>query len=179
MKSKIVAVIVALGAFTSTLSAVSVGGPFYFADSVYYLTTKGASWTDSEAEAVSLGGHLATVNSQAEEDFIRQIIVASVNNEVWLGLNNYRDNNVWEWTSGQTVTYLNWNPGEPNFVATDHVVQSGLGWNNTFDNEVFFYGLVEKSVAEGSAGLALFGLTIGGLILTHRSCGFRANARAV
>jgi len=30
------------------------------------------SWTDSEALAVSLGGHLATIRSQAEQDWIEQ-----------------------------------------------------------------------------------------------------------
>jgi len=29
-----------------------------------------ATWSDSEAEAVALGGHLATINDQAEQDWI-------------------------------------------------------------------------------------------------------------
>ncbi len=35
-----------------------------------YLLLSQGNWTDSEAEAVALGGHLATIRNQAEEDFV-------------------------------------------------------------------------------------------------------------
>ena len=36
----------------------------------YYQIVDGPSWTEAESNAVSIGGHLATVNNQNENDWI-------------------------------------------------------------------------------------------------------------
>jgi len=65
------------------------------------------SWTDSEALAVSLGGHLATIRSQAEQDWIEQKF----------GAGNFI------WSSGAPVTFSNWAAGQPdNFGGVEDFV---------------------------------------------------------
>ncbi len=104
----------------------------------YYLLDA-ATWTASEAEAVSLGGHLTTIRNQAEEDFVYNTFTASrtVNRCLWIGLtvvgqpfpNFY-------WISGEPVTYTNWSPLEPNYPYEEygHIFppfdSRGGTWNN-------------------------------------------------
>tara|TARA_B100001029_G_scaffold173671_1_gene172823 strand:- start:539 stop:874 length:336 start_codon:yes stop_codon:yes gene_type:complete len=36
----------------------------------YYLVVSGPTWNDAESNAINLGGHLVSINSQSENDFI-------------------------------------------------------------------------------------------------------------
>ncbi len=62
-------------------------------------------------------GHLATIESQAENDFILNNVLAtntnqpSVADEFYLG--GFRDGWVWTWTNEESFDYTNWSPGEP------------------------------------------------------------------
>jgi Lectin C-type domain len=78
---------------------------------VYYLLTQN-TWTNAEAEAVSLGGHLATVRNAAEQRWIFATF-ARFNGALWIGLTG-RDNPLdFHWTSGEPLTYTNWEPNHP------------------------------------------------------------------
>ena len=106
----------------------------------YYLLA-GANWTDSETEAVSLGGHLATIRSQAENDFITTNFDPSLgpNDNFWIGLNNFATStNTFVWVSGEAAgPYAPWSAGNPDNLTTEYCVhvigpgdvQRGL-WNN-------------------------------------------------
>lgn len=94
---------------------------------LYYLLTP-ASYVDAETQAVALGGHLATINDQAEHDWVWSTFVPVVPTSgdsrargLWIG---YTDSELfgasegnWIWVSGESPTYTNWYPGEPNDSA--------------------------------------------------------------
>jgi hypothetical protein len=67
-------------------------------------------WAEAEANAVSLGGHLVTVNDAAEGEWL----VATFGTEYWIGLNDIAVEGEWVWVSGEPATFTNWQPGEPN-----------------------------------------------------------------
>jgi len=80
------------------------------------------TWHDAQATCASLGGALASIRSQAENDQLWAMMdnqasfVAGV--EFWVGLNRH-DDDVWTWVSdGQPVyapnAFHKWTPGEPN-----------------------------------------------------------------
>ncbi len=107
----------------------------------YYLL-ESASWTASEAAAVALGGHLATVRSQAENDWIySQFTSAQVPRGLWIGLNDAGIEGTYTWTSGEAAAFRNWGAGEPrNQTGTDdyvHLLWPGdpraAQWNDQFD----------------------------------------------
>lgn len=81
---------------------------------IYYLLTTN-NWTLAEAEAVSLGGHLVTINDDAEQTWIFSTFGS---NEIWIGLTDRDVEGTFQWVSGETSTYRNWDPGEPNNSAT-------------------------------------------------------------
>jgi glucose/arabinose dehydrogenase len=82
-----------------------------FNGSEYTLTSTTSTWEQAEALAQSLGGHLVAINSQAEQNFIRATfgdIFAHI------GLTDRDDEGVFKWTTGESITYSNWGPNEPN-----------------------------------------------------------------
>ena len=77
----------------------------------YYAQVDGLTWVEAEAYAVRLGGHLVTINDQAEQDWLSATFTQE---SVGIGLNDLASEGTWVWTSGEPVTYTNWDPGEPN-----------------------------------------------------------------
>jgi len=78
----------------------------------------GASWTSSkamaeQAEYLGVQGHLATVTSKAENDFIVATF-ARRDFRAWIGLSDRVVEGRWEWVTREPVTYTNWGGGEPN-----------------------------------------------------------------
>jgi surface antigen len=69
------------------------------------------SYQRAEEFCESLGGHLAVIGSQDENDFLYQI--AKDYPEVYFGLNDAAVEGTWVWANGATDTYRNWHVGEP------------------------------------------------------------------
>lgn len=91
---------------------------------LYYLLNP-ATWSESETESRTLGGHLATVNDQSEQDWIYTTFsnFGGVQRHLWIGLYdaNQTINNgdrllrqgEFVWVSDDTPAYNNWSPFEP------------------------------------------------------------------
>lgn len=70
------------------------------------------SWSAAEAEAVSLGGHLATIRNASEQQWIWSAFGSS-SDILWIGINDVATEGKFTWTSGEPITYTNWGPNEP------------------------------------------------------------------
>ncbi len=103
----------------------------------YYLLESGFTWTDAEAFAVTLGGHLASINDADENEFVRASVLRfdGTDRRGWIGYTDQVIEGTFEWSDGSTTTYTNWGPGEPNnggpSLNEDHVEMLGNGvWND-------------------------------------------------
>jgi hypothetical protein len=85
----------------------------------YYLISEN-SWTGAAAEASSLGGYLATINNQTEQNVLWAAWQNSLGTGecLWIGLHD--PNSVYHhgpgnfvWMNGEPVTYTDWAPSEP------------------------------------------------------------------
>jgi hypothetical protein len=91
-----------------------------------YMLLAGGSWANAEGTAVALGGHLATVRSQAEHDWI----LATWHNfqgtdiDLWIGFTDQAQEGTFTWINGEPVTYTNWDTGEPNNGGTSGVPEN-------------------------------------------------------
>ncbi len=97
----------------------------------YYLLSA-TNWPAAEAIAVSLGGHLVTLNDAAENAWVFTTFSTFGGGDwtLWTGLTDQETEGEWCSISGETAAYRNWAPGEPNsgqgfFPDEDHV----LMWN--------------------------------------------------
>ena len=120
-----------------------------------YALTAPATWTDAEATAVGLGGHLATIRDADERDWIRREFGTGEN--LWIGLNDAAVEGTFAWSSGEPVTFTDWCPGEPNGGVPgrpdeDHVHLAAFpptcigGWNDA-PNARLYRGIVERAAA--------------------------------
>ena len=102
-----------LGLFLqSTVHANVIDGAKELKGHYYKIFEFKMSWTEAKKFCESMGGHLATIETDDENGPIRATLLGGVNKDYWLG--GYRDSrNVWKWISGSIITDSNWDSGYP------------------------------------------------------------------
>ena len=68
----------------------------------------GITWTDAREAAEAAGGHLATLTSQAEFDFVESLEHPT---KGWVG--GYRTGSDWYWVTGESFEAAQWCGGQP------------------------------------------------------------------
>jgi len=86
--------------------AVEFGGHFY------KLFSGRLSWHDANSLCEGKGGHLVTITSEAENDLVKQLVLAS-RTSVWIGLSDSRHEGRWEWVTGERSDFSAWALGGP------------------------------------------------------------------
>ena len=90
-------------------------------------------WWDAEAEAVASSGHLATINDAAENNWL---VATFGTDSLHIGLTDWGSEGTFYWISGEPVTYLNWDVGQPDNAHaggedTTHLNHNGAPfWND-------------------------------------------------
>jgi len=152
------------------------------------------AWTDAKAAAEAKGGYLATITSAAENTFVAGIVASS---EYWhlLGgnftagpwLGGFQPQGSpepagnWQWVTGETWSYSNWTPEEPNngvggtpedalllWKSGSSVPPYGTTWNDGPSSDAFPSGYIIEYIPE-PASLSLFALGAAGLLAQRRT----------
>lgn len=72
------------------------------------------SWNEANMYCQKKGGHLATITSKEEDDYLYQLLQNSNRMNAYFGLSDAEKEGTWKWITGEAVDYLNWATGEPN-----------------------------------------------------------------
>ena len=97
------------------------------------------TWEEAEEYCKNLGGHLAVISSQAENDALYSYIISVGNGNAYFGYTDNREEGNWYWVEGES-SYTNWHSGEPNSESYENYAmfyyQFDDGtWNDgNFDN---------------------------------------------
>jgi len=93
----------------------------------YLVVVQPLTWDQARDASNNAGGHLVTIGSSAENDFVYSLV--ATNDAVWqvsqgkhLGpwLGGYQRLDAigpadgWEWVTGEPFSYTSWEPGQPN-----------------------------------------------------------------
>ncbi|NXN71962.1 PGCB protein, partial [Himantopus himantopus] len=78
------------------------------------------SWEDAETQCRHYGGHLATILTPEEQDFIND----QYREYQWIGLNDRTIEGDFQWSDGTPLLYENWHPGQPDsyFLSGENCV---------------------------------------------------------
>jgi hypothetical protein len=103
----------------------------------YYTSFEYASYQTASATALStsfngLQGHLVTVTSLNEFNFLKTTFA---NSTFWIAASDTQSEGIWTWTagpeSGLVITPSFWSPGQPNSgTAANCAVMSLAGWDD-------------------------------------------------
>lgn len=122
-----------------TLSRASLPWPYQllgqYGGSYYYLCPTASRWMYADVNCRSLGGHLASLTSAGESDFVVDALGTAGISSAFIGLTDWgRANNDWIWTSGEPYGWSSWAAGEPNNSNGEqfaHIYYPGGKWNDT------------------------------------------------
>lgn len=110
----------------------------------YLVVARGRSilWEAAKEEAAAMGGHLATISSAAENQFVFDL--ARANDAAWNGIwggpylggfqSSGRRGADWAWVTGEPWSYTAWAPSEPTDDSSEKYLQLNERtrplWNN-------------------------------------------------
>lgn len=80
----------------------------------YMLYNDADSFDSAQQKCVERGGHLATITSAEENNFLYSYIVSRGIKNAYFGFTDAEAEGQWKWVTGETVSYTNWHRGEPN-----------------------------------------------------------------
>ena len=95
----------------------------------YEIIEKTLTWKEAKAYCEKLGGHLVTITSKEEQEYIEKLI-SKYNNEkarFWMGATDEEKEGVWKWITGEEFSYTNWGEKEPDsfFSSQNYMLMHG------------------------------------------------------
>lgn len=126
-------------------------------------------WLDAEMRARSLGGHLASILSAEEGDWVYLNFIDGTNRNYWIGLNDMDLEGLLNWADGEGLAYTNWQPAWHNTDGRDYafIRQSDAKWDLGYRND-YRLGIAEWPAATPEPLLAGFVVFGGALFLAAR-----------
>ena len=82
-----------------------------YGNNCYKFFMENMNWANAESHCTEQGGHLASVHSDQENEFILGL---SSSEQFWIGGNDEEVEGEWVWSDGSDFSYSFWKRGQPN-----------------------------------------------------------------
>ena len=108
-------------------------------------TDEKISWNAANVKCMAMGGHLVTITSQREQDFIDSLYTTAYDTKAWIGFFRRRYDAPFQWVTEEPVTYTRWNDGKPdpysdNFPTAMFATKEKKNWwENRNGNDKLYY----------------------------------------
>ncbi|MBR1486134.1 MAG: hypothetical protein IJ597_02635, partial [Synergistaceae bacterium] len=130
-----------IGLISDSLLIEDVEPDYTWNNHSYKILEEKLTWEQAEARCEALGGHLLTITSKAEQNFIESMLSSSNADSYWLGAKADEDG-VWHWVTDEVFEkqYENFDENQPdgsgNYLQI--TVGSSVTWDDVEDASVGF-----------------------------------------
>ena len=91
---------------------------------LYQTFDKNFTWEQAKDYCEKIGGHLATITSEEENNVVKALVEDQNNAFYWLGATDEETEGTWKWITGETWNYSNWYGNQPdNASGKEHYLQ--------------------------------------------------------
>lgn len=105
----------------------------------YQVYDNSMTWTEAKEYCEKLGGHLVTITSIEENNYIKDLVVSNgKKNAYWLGASDSETEGVWKWVTGEPFEFSDWGTDEPNQDGEENylellvnAINYSLKWNDS------------------------------------------------
>lgn len=102
-----------------------------------------STWEEAQNQCENMGGHLAVITSQEENDVLFDFTRYCGYDNVYIGYSDVEEEGNWQWVNGDTSGYTNWTEGEPNgFTESENYAVFG-------DNGAWYDGEFTPRIENG------------------------------
>lgn len=151
MKKKMISIIVSAMLCVSLFPATAFGATATadFNGHRYQRIDQGMTWKEAKAYCESLGGYLATITSEKEQEVIEKLVSEGTQAQYWLGGTDEEKEGDWKWITGEEWNYWGTRITFNNYQNNEHYLQmerhhwgdhSKLGVWNDINNENYIKG---------------------------------------
>ena len=97
-------------------------------------------WNDAEADCVSEGGHLVSIESLNENNVVYNLrgTGTSFGDDIWIGLNDKAVENSFVWSDGTVSSYRYWSDNKPDGDSDCTKMISSGKWDDYYCSVFFF-----------------------------------------
>ena len=103
-----------------------------FGSHCYRLFENQLAWSAAEVHCQQEKGHLTSIHSNGENNFLYQLLTGS---DPWLGINDINPEGNWVWSDGSAANFENWYPGEPNNNGNQDCGKMYHRYNGKWDDD--------------------------------------------
>ncbi len=99
---------------------------------LYVLYNEHNIWNGSKQVAEDMGGHLAIISSEDENNYLVSLMAGKLMDYYYLGGTDAANEGEWKWVDGTSISYTNWRDGEPNNTGDEDALEIGKNgeWND-------------------------------------------------
>lgn len=83
----------------------------------YLMVAEQKSWDEAQKACKEIGGHLVTIASKEENDFVNKLANGQ---SVWIGCTDEENEGEWKWVTGEKFAFTDWGPQQPGGMVVEN-----------------------------------------------------------
>ncbi len=120
--------------FSASAASVVPSGAKEYKGHTYYVYKSDYTWAQAKKACEKKGGHLVTITSAKENEFVRDLISKTNISRAWLGASDSEKEGTWKWVTGEKFSFSSWSSGRPDNYNGNEDYLTEYYYNGTWDD---------------------------------------------